>query len=122
MKNKKQLLIFIVLFGFINTNAQTISLNEVNNFILGHTLTYNNSLEPINCGNLDSLVICLKKSKISYAKVSYIFMGNIINDENMLGVGADAFMFDKHKPFIYYRIIKGDFGLTIEAIEGHNYL
>jgi hypothetical protein len=31
-------------------------------------------------------------------------------------------MFDKHQPFIYYRIIKGDFGLTIEAIEGQNYL
>jgi len=27
-------------------------------------------------------------------------------------------MFDKHQPFIYYRIIKGDFGLTIEANEG----
>jgi hypothetical protein len=31
-------------------------------------------------------------------------------------------MFDKHEPFIYYRIVKGDLGLTIEVIEGHNYL
>jgi len=122
MKNKKHLLIFIVLFRFIDTYSQTISLTKVNNFIIDHTLAYNKGLEPINCGNLDSLVICLKKSKISYSKVSYIFMGNIINDENILGGGADAFMFDKHQPFIYYRIIKGDFGLTIEAIEGHNYL
>jgi hypothetical protein len=26
-------------------------------------------------------------------------------------------MFDKHQPSIYYRIIKGVFGLTIDAIE-----
>ena len=122
MKNKKQLFIIIALFGFMNANAQTSPLSEVEDFIMGHTLTYNKDIKAINCDNLDSLVDCLKKSKISYAKVSYIFMGNIINDENMEGVVADAFMFDKHQPFIYYRIIKGDFGLTIEAIEGHNYL
>jgi hypothetical protein len=51
-----------------------------------------------------------------------MFLGTTINDENMLGGGSDAFMLDNHQAFIYYRIVKGDFGLTIEAIEGHNYL
>jgi len=106
----------------MNAHAQTFNLTEVENFIKGHTLSYNKSLHPINCENLDSLVDCLKKSKISYSNVSWMFMGNKINDENMIGGGADAFMFDKHQPFIYYRIVKGDLGLTIEAIEGHNYL
>ena len=36
--------------------------------------------------------------------------------------GAMGELLDKHQAFIYYRIVKGDFGLTIEAIEGHNYL
>jgi hypothetical protein len=110
------------LFGFINSNAQTNPLSEVDSFIMDHTLTYNKGIQPINCDNLDSLVDCLKKSKISYSKVSWMFFGTTINDENMLGGGADAFMLDKHQPFIYYRILKSDFGLTIEAIEGHNYL
>jgi hypothetical protein len=122
MKNKKYLLLFVILYRFINVQAQTFTLTEVKNFIMGHTLTYNQSLHPINCDNLDSLIDCLKKSKISYSNVSYMFLGKTINDENMIGGGADAFMFDKHQPFIYYRIVKGDLGLTIEAIEGHNYL
>ena len=122
MKNKKYLLLFVILFRFMNAHAQAISQTEVENFIMGHTLTYNKSLHPINCDNLDSLVDYLKKSKISYSNVSYMFLGKTINDENMIGGGADAFMFDKHEPFIYYRIVKGDLGLTIEVIEGHNYL
>jgi hypothetical protein len=122
MKIKKHLVIIIALFGFINSNAQTNPLSEVDSFIMDHTLTYNKGIQPINCDNLDSLVDCLKKSKISYSKVSWMFFGTTINDENMLGGGADAFMLDKHQPFIYYRILKSDFGLTIEAIEGHNYL
>jgi hypothetical protein len=122
MKNKKQLLIFIVFLKFMNANAQTTPLSEVENFIMGNTLTYNKDIKAINCDNLDSLVDCLKKSKISYSKVSWMFLGTTINDENMLGGGSDAFMLDNHQAFIYYRIVKGDFGLTIEAIEGHNYL
>lgn len=122
MKNKKYLLLFVILFRFMNAHAQAISINVVEGFIMVHTINYNQGLHPINCDNLDSLIDCLKKSKISYSNVSYMFLGKIINDENMIGGGADAFMFDKHEPFIYYRIVKGDLGLTIEAIEGHNYL
>ena len=122
MKNKKYLLLFVILFRFMNAQAQSISQTEVENFIMGHTINYNKNIHPINCDNLDSLVDCLKKSKISYSNVSYMFLGKTINDENMIGGGADAFMFDKHEPFIYYRIVKGDLGLTIEVIEGHNYL
>jgi hypothetical protein len=106
----------------MNAQAQSISQTEVENFIMGHTINYNKNIHPINCDNLDSLVDYLKKSKISYSNVSYMFLGKTINDENMIGGGADAFMFDKHEPFIYFRIVRGDLGLTIEAIEGHNYL
>ena len=122
MKIKKHLLIIILLLRMMNANAQTPPLTEVEDFIMGHSLTFNKGIQAINCDNLDSLVDCLKKSNISYSKVSWVFFGTTINDENMLGGGADAFMLDKHQPFIYYRILKGDFGLTIEAIEGHNYL
>lgn len=122
MKNKKYLLLFVILYRFMNAHAQTFNQTEVENFIMGHTIAYNKNLHPINYDNLDSLVDCLKKSKINYSNVSWMFMGNKINDENMIGGGADAFMFDKHQPFIYYRIVKGDLGLIIEAIEGHNYL
>ena len=122
MKNKKYLLLFVILFRFMNAHAQAISINDVEGFIMGHTINYNKNIHPINCDNLDSVVDCLKKSKISYSNVLYQFFGNKINDENMIVGGVDAFMFDKHEPFIYYRIVKGDLGLTIEVIEGHNYL
>ena len=117
------IIIVSVIFGMHSSNAQTINKLQIDSFLIDHTLKFNRKQKPFFCNNIDSMSKVLKKNKISYSRCVFLFVGNILNDSPIIGGGCNAYILDKKKPFIYYHVTQeGNGSLTIEVLEGNNYI
>jgi hypothetical protein len=121
MKNTLFFLLFI-LGKFTYVWAQTSTNELIEHFIYDHEIKFNKEAKIVYCNNLDSLLKVLKKNKINYAKSTFDFTGNDINESALLGGSSEAVIMDKHKPFIYFRRDKFEGGIRLTVVSGHNYL
>lgn len=121
MKTKIVIILSFVL-GVNISNAQDANKQEVDSFLIEHTLQFNKNQKPVFCRNIDSLSQVLNKNKINYSRCTYQFFGEVLSDFNLLGGGCNTYILDTKKPFIYYSIINNDNGsIIIEVLEGNNY-
>jgi hypothetical protein len=120
----KTLLIIImsVIFGMHSLNAQTVNKLQIDSFLIDHTLEFNKKQKPVLCSNLDSISRVLEKNKTNYSRCTFEFFGGIIKDSNLLGGGCNTYIFNKHKPFIFYHVNQNADGyIIIEVLDGNCY-
>ena len=121
MKTKIVIILSFILGANI-LNAQGVNKQEVDIFLIEHTLQFNKNQKPVFCSNIDSLSQVLNKNKINYSRCTYQFFGDDLSDSNLLGGGCNTYILDIKKPLIYYHIINNDIGsIIIEVLEGNGY-
>ena len=120
MKNSI-LLLFVVSIS-LATRAQQSSKQEIINFLKDRESSFNTSQKFVESANLDSIVKIVKRRKWSYSRSIYVFNGQTVNDNLIVG-SSQTIIGDKKVPFIYYKVTKGDFGnLKIEVLTGSDSL
>lgn len=119
MKSINLAILTMILLG-LEAKAQSVDYRSAETFLRHHSIKFNESVTSEMCYNLDSLERALVKKKFSYSRGNFAFEGNVISDSTFFGGGVHTYINDHKKPFMYYRIVKGEFGAVIEFIDGSN--
>lgn len=95
--------------------AGKIVMSRIDNFDAAQTATY------VNTGmtGLNQIEETLDKQKLNYRKYSFVFYGEI-KEDNIVGGAMNSYTQSKSKPFVYYTIVRENGNLVVWVLAGHN--
>ena len=94
--------------------AKEVVMSRLDQYNAHQKAVYVNGMEGIN-----KVEATVAKQKLNYQKYSFVFNGEI-NDDNVIGGALNSYTQSTAKPFVYYAIVKQDGVTTVWVVAGHN--
>jgi hypothetical protein len=118
----KKLIVVLFIFKITLISAQNEDEKKVaSSFIIERADIYVKKVKPIfivNENELKKIEEKLDKNKISYRKYSFVFLGEI-KEDNFTGGAMNSYTQDVRKPLLYYTIVKENYKTIIWVLSGH---